>query len=68
MELGIGNVPLVTQFKLHTFILHVTSIAKGLGLTHVGGDGHGDNHTVGLFDEVVNGEGEGVVEEAEVET
>ena len=60
--------PLISQLKLKSRVLHISHVGKRLSLTYITRDRHLDNHSVGLLDEVVNGECQCIVEEAEVKT
>ena len=64
----VADVTLVAKFEFDTLVLHVTNITSRLVLAEVAWYRHIDDHTIGLLDEVVNGEGESLVEETEVET
>ena len=54
--MGIGNVELVSKFKLPTAVLHVTDIGQRTSLTNIAGNRHLDDHAVGLLDIVIHRE------------
>ena len=60
--------PLITELKLKTRVLHITHVADWLGLTYVAWDRHSNQHTVGLLHIVIGTEGQCTAEESEVET
>ena len=66
--MSIAHVPLVTQLKLDTTVLHVADITDRLGLADIRWDRHGHQHTVGLLDIVVNSKCKLVVPQAQVDT
>ena len=62
-EVGIADVPLVTQFELNTLVFHITDVTDWFVLTYVRRYRHGHQHAVGLLNVVVNGKRQSLIEE-----
>ena len=64
----LGRGELVGSLHFHTLVAHETGVAPRAGFTHIGGHRNLDEHAVGALVVVVESEGEGVGEEAQIHT